>query len=44
MKPGCVWCAAYGLSLLARYLIALNVWLNRGRYAEQKVRSDLAER
>ena len=29
----CVWCASYGLSLLARFLVALWVWIHRGRYA-----------
>jgi uncharacterized membrane protein len=35
----CMWCALYGLSLLARYLVALRVWLNRSRYAAQQVPS-----
>jgi uncharacterized membrane protein len=26
----CVWCAAYGLSLLARFAVALYVWRRRG--------------
>lgn len=30
----CVWCASYGLSLLARFLIALWVWVHRDRYVE----------
>lgn len=30
----CVWCAAYGVSLLARFLVALWVWLHRARYEE----------
>ena len=25
----CVWCAAYGISLLARFLVALSVWRRR---------------
>jgi len=29
----CVWCASYGLSLVARFLVALWVWLRRDRYA-----------
>ena len=29
----CVWCASYGLSLLARFLVSLWVWLRRDRYA-----------
>lgn len=28
----CVWCASYGVSLLARFLVALWVWLRRARY------------
>jgi uncharacterized membrane protein len=28
----CVWCASYGISLVARFLVALRVWLHRGRY------------
>jgi uncharacterized membrane protein len=30
----CVWCATYGLSLVARFVVALWVWLRRDRYAE----------
>jgi uncharacterized membrane protein len=30
----CVWCATYGLSLLARFVVALWVWLRRDVYAE----------
>ena len=29
----CVWCAAYGISLVARFVVALWVWLRRDRYA-----------
>jgi uncharacterized membrane protein len=29
----CVWCASYGISLVARFLVALWVWLHRERYA-----------
>jgi uncharacterized membrane protein len=28
----CVWCAAYGISLVARFGVALWVWLRRDRY------------
>jgi uncharacterized membrane protein len=28
----CVWCATYGISLLARFLVALWVWMHRERY------------
>jgi uncharacterized membrane protein len=30
----CVWCATYGLSLLARFAVALWVWVRREAYAE----------
>ena len=29
----CVWCATYGLSLVARFAVALWVWLRRDRYS-----------
>jgi uncharacterized membrane protein len=29
----CVWCATYGLSLVARFVVALWVWLRRDAYA-----------
>jgi uncharacterized membrane protein len=29
----CVWCASYGISLVARFGVALWVWLRRDRYA-----------
>jgi uncharacterized membrane protein len=29
----CMWCALYAVSLLARFLISLVVWLRRDRYA-----------
>jgi uncharacterized membrane protein len=29
----CVWCAAYGISLVARFLLSLVVWLRRDQYA-----------
>ncbi len=28
----CVWCAAYGISLIARFAIALWVWVHHDRY------------
>jgi uncharacterized membrane protein len=28
----CVWCASYGVSLVARFLVALWVWVHRARY------------
>jgi uncharacterized membrane protein len=30
----CVWCATYALSLLARFVVALWVWMHRDRYAD----------
>jgi uncharacterized membrane protein len=27
----CVWCTAYGLSLIARFLVAAAIWVRRGR-------------
>jgi uncharacterized membrane protein len=30
----CVWCASYGISLVARFLVALWVWVHRARYVE----------
>lgn len=32
----CVWCAIYGLSLVARFLIALWVWIHREQYAPSR--------
>jgi len=29
----CVWCAAYGISLVARFMLSLVVWLRRDEYA-----------
>lgn len=29
----CVWCAAYGISLILRFLVALVIWVRRGRLA-----------
>lgn len=29
----CVWCTSYGLSLVARFLVAMAIWLRRGRLA-----------
>jgi uncharacterized membrane protein len=28
----CIWCASYGLSLIARFLVALAIWLRAGRF------------
>ena len=32
----CVWCASYGISLVARFLVALWVWVHRERYVEAR--------
>jgi uncharacterized membrane protein len=29
----CVWCASYGISLVARFAVAFRVWLRRDRYS-----------
>ena len=31
IRAVCVWCTSYGLSLVARFVIALVVWLRQGR-------------
>ncbi len=33
IRDVCVWCASYGMSLVARFLVALWVWTHRERYA-----------
>jgi uncharacterized membrane protein len=30
----CVWCASYGISLVARFLVALWVWIHRAQYVD----------
>ncbi len=32
LKTLCIWCASYGLSLVARFLVALAIWLRAGRF------------
>jgi len=29
----CIWCTSYGLSLIARFLVAMVIWIRRGRLA-----------
>jgi uncharacterized membrane protein len=29
----CIWCTTYGLSLIARFFVAMAIWLRRGRLA-----------
>lgn len=33
IRAVCVWCTAYGVSLILRFLVALVIWLRRGRLA-----------
>jgi uncharacterized membrane protein len=33
IRAVCVWCTAYGLSLIARFLVAMVIWIRRGRLA-----------
>ena len=33
IKAVCIWCTLYGLSLIARFLVAMTIWLRRGRLA-----------
>jgi uncharacterized membrane protein len=33
----CVWCASYGISLVARFVVALWVWVHRARYADAPI-------
>jgi uncharacterized membrane protein len=27
----CIWCTLYGLSLILRFLVAMAIWIRRGR-------------
>ncbi|HEX5826335.1 MAG TPA: vitamin K epoxide reductase family protein [Candidatus Limnocylindrales bacterium] len=29
----CIWCTLYGISLIARFLVAMAIWLRRGRFS-----------
>ena len=29
----CIWCTLYGVSLIARFLVAMAIWLRRGRFS-----------
>ena len=31
----CIWCTLYGLSLVARFFVAMAIWLRRGRLSER---------
>ena len=37
----CIWCASYGLSLIARFFVALAVWLRAGRFQAHFGRQDV---
>ena len=32
LRAICIWCASYGLSLIARFLVALVIWVRAGRF------------
>jgi uncharacterized membrane protein len=36
----CIWCASYGLSLVARFVVALVIWLRAGRFEAHFGRHD----
>ena len=31
----CIWCTLYGLSLIARFGVALAIWIRRGRFSDR---------
>lgn len=33
LKTFCIWCASYGISLIARFAVALVIWIREGRLA-----------
>jgi uncharacterized membrane protein len=33
IRAVCVWCTLYGLSLIARFVVALGIWIRQGRLA-----------
>jgi uncharacterized membrane protein len=39
----CIWCASYGLSLIARFLVALVIWVRAGRFQAHFGRRDIEE-
>jgi uncharacterized membrane protein len=39
----CIWCASYGLSLIARFLVALVIWVRAGRFQAHFGRHDIEE-
>ena len=43
LKTLCIWCASYGLSLIARFFVALAIWLRAGRFQALFGRHDVEE-
>lgn len=39
----CIWCASYGLSLIARFFVALVIWLRAGRFQALFMRHDVED-
>ena len=39
----CIWCASYGLSLIARFLVALVIWVRAGRFQAHFGRREVDE-
>jgi uncharacterized membrane protein len=35
IRAVCIWCTLYGLSLVARFFVAMAIWLRRGRLSER---------
>ena len=35
IKAVCIWCTLYGLSLIARFAVAMAIWLRRGKASER---------
>ena len=35
IKALCIWCTLYGLSLVARFAVAMAIWLRRGKASER---------
>src|SRR5690349_9788895 len=36
IRAVCIWCTLYGLSLVARFVVALAIWLRQGRLAAHR--------
>ena len=35
IRAVCIWCTLYGISLVARFFVAMAIWLRRGRLSER---------